>query len=56
LLIDKVELDGDQIKIGWNTEAKQTESILPLQFMVENYPSNDVDLNEPLEPFKPCKV
>jgi hypothetical protein len=56
LLIDKAELDGNQIKIRWNSEAKQTESILPLQFLIESYPSNDFDLNEPPEPFKACKV
>lgn len=56
LFIEKVELESDKIKIRWNSEAKQSDSILPLQFMIENYPSNDVALNEPYESFKPCKV
>ncbi|CAF0734248.1 unnamed protein product [Brachionus calyciflorus] len=51
LIIDLIEKENENLKIKWNSESKQPESVLPLEYLINNYSSN-MDIEER---FKPCK-
>lgn len=54
LTIDQVELNGADLVIKWNKEAGQSDSVLPVEFLINNYPS---EINKsPQSRFKTSKV
>ena len=48
--------DGS-IKIKWNDSAQQTDSVVPIDFIINNYPSCErLALNQPVQRYKSIKV
>lgn len=52
LTIDRVQTDRNNVCIKWNKESKQPESMIPLDFLIENYPSN---VGNVCEKYKLCQ-
>lgn len=56
LTIENVKLQGDQLIIEWNGASKQPNSVLPINFLINNYPSNVVASESTRHKYKKMEV
>ncbi len=57
LKVDGFRIADGTIQIKWNDSAQQPDSIIPIDFIVKNYPSCDrLASNQPVQRYKSIKV
>jgi hypothetical protein len=39
------EIEDDNLLIKWSEESNQADTIIPIEFLIENYPSNENAMN-----------